>query len=89
MMKSLLTSLVLIFSSFLYSQNYYVKQQRGFTDAELENAFSFVAGTSAKTIFQQLVYGTVIPDYAGLLREVGYEWTDVNQGKTIPFQDQA
>ena len=25
-MKSLLTSLVLIFSSFLYSQNYYVKQ---------------------------------------------------------------
>ena len=26
MMKSLLTSLVLIFSSFLYSQNYYVKQ---------------------------------------------------------------
>ena len=69
---------------YLY-QNYYVKQQRGFTDAELENAFSFVAGTSAKTIFQQLVYGTVIPDYAGLLREVGYEWTDVNQGKTIPY----
>ena len=69
---------------YLY-QNYYVKHQRGFSDAELENAFSFVAGTSAKTIFQQLVYGTVIPDYAGLLREVGYEWTDVNQGKTIPY----
>ncbi|MHA8098870.1 M61 family metallopeptidase [Aquirufa aurantiipilula] len=69
---------------YLY-QNYYIKQQRGFTDAELENAFSTVAGASAKGIFQQLVYGTVIPDYAALLREVGYEWTDANQGKTTPF----
>ncbi len=69
---------------YLY-QNYYVKLQRGFTDAELENAFSKVAGTSAKTIFEQWVYGTKTPEYAQLFKEVGYDWADSNVGKSIPF----
>ncbi|MFL0161921.1 peptidase M61 [Aquirufa sp. 1-SAACH-A3] len=69
---------------YLY-QNYYVKQQRGFTDAELENAFSLVAGISAKSIFEQLVYGTVTPDYTNLFKEVGYEWVNANLGKSTPY----
>lgn len=69
---------------YLY-QNYYVKLQRGFTDAELENAFSKVAGVSAKSMFEKYIYGTATPDYAALLKEVGYEWSDSNQGKTQPF----
>jgi predicted metalloprotease with PDZ domain len=69
----------------LLYKNYYLKQGRGFTDAELENAFTTVAGTSASTFFKDYIYGIKTPDYAGTFAKFGYNWTDANQGKSIPF----
>ncbi len=69
----------------LLYQTYYLKQGRGFTDAELENAFTTVAGTSAAPFFKESIYGTKTPDYAGLFGQFGYSWSDANAGKSIPF----
>lgn len=69
----------------LLYQNYYLKQGRGFTDAELENAFSTVAGTSASGFFKDYVYGVKTPDYAGIFNAFGYSWSDSNVGKSVPF----
>jgi len=69
---------------FLYT-NYYQKLGRGFTDAELENAFSEVAGVSAKDLFSQLIYGTTTPSYANLFKAVGYDWNNLNDTKELPF----
>ena len=69
---------------YLYS-NYYKKLQRGFTDAELEDAFTKTAGASAKSLFQNHIYGLVTPSYAGLFKAVGYQWTISNPGKVTPF----
>ncbi len=69
----------------LLYQTYYLKQSRGFTDAELENAFTTVAGTSAAGFFKDHIYGVKTPDYAGLFSKFGYSWIDTNQGKSIPF----
>ncbi|MDT8887328.1 M61 family metallopeptidase [Aquirufa regiilacus] len=69
----------------LLYQNYYLKQGRGFTDAELENAFSSVAGTSATGFFKDYVYGVKTPDYAGIFNVFGYTWSDSNVGKSVPF----
>lgn len=64
---------------------YYQKLGRGFTDAELENAFSQVAGVSAKSMFENHIYGTQTPAYADLFQGFGYEWADANLGKVIPY----
>ena len=69
----------------LLYQTYYLKQGRGFTDVELENAFTTVAGTSAAPFFKEHIYGVKSPDYAGLYSQFGYTWTDANAGKSIPF----
>ncbi len=69
----------------LLYQNYYLKQSRGFTDAELENAFTMVAGTSAAGFFKDYIYGIKTPDYTGLFAKFGYRWTDSNVSKSIPF----
>ena len=69
----------------LLYQNFYLKQSRGFTDAELENAFTTVAGTSAAGFFKDYIYGIKTPDYTGLFAKFGYTWTDSNVGKSIPF----
>jgi predicted metalloprotease with PDZ domain len=65
--------------------NYYKKLQRGFTDAELEDAFTKTAGSSAKSLFQNHIYGLVSPSYAGLFNAVGYQWKISNPGKVTPF----
>lgn len=69
----------------LLYKNYYVKQGRGFTDAELENAFSTVAGTSAAGFFKDYIYGVKTPDYAAIFNQFGYKWSDTNVGKSVPF----
>lgn len=69
---------------YLYT-NYYKKMQRGFTDAELEDAFSKVAGKSAKTIFEENIYGIKTPNYKDLFAAVGYQWSNANADKSIPF----
>lgn len=70
--------------AYLYQQ-YYLKLGRGFSDQELEQAFSLVAGTSASEAFRKYVYGVETPDYSALFASVGYAWKDKNQGKSIPF----
>lgn len=69
----------------LLYENYYKKLGRGFTDSELEHAFSTVAGTSAKDLFAQLIYDVKTPAYAELFKQFGYEWIDANENKEIPF----
>jgi len=69
---------------FLY-QAYYKKLNRGFTDAELEDAFTRVAGTSAKPIFESYIYGVQTPDYKNLFNEFGFTWSNTNEGKSIPY----
>ena len=69
---------------FLY-QAYYKKLNRGFTDAELEDAFTKVAGTSAKPIFESYIYGVQTPDYNNLFNEFGFTWSNTNEGKSIPY----
>ena len=69
----------------LLYKNYYLKQGRGFTDAELENAFSTVAGTSAAGFFKDYIYGVKTPDYAAIFNQFGYTWSDTNVGKSVPF----
>ncbi len=66
-------------------QAYYKKLNRGFTDAELEDAFSKVAGTSAKPLFESYVYGVQTPDYQNLFNEFGFTWSNTNEGKSIPY----
>lgn len=69
----------------LLYQNYYKKLGRGFTDAELESAFSKVAGTSAKSLFASYVYGVQTPLYKDLFNDFGFTWSNTNEGKSIPF----
>jgi predicted metalloprotease with PDZ domain len=69
---------------YLY-QAYYKKLNRGFTDAELEDAFSKIAGNSAKPIFESYIYGVQTPDYQSLFHEFGYTWSNSNEGKSIPY----
>lgn len=69
----------------LLYKNYFLKQGRGFTDAELENAFSTVAGTSAAGFFKDYIYGVKTPDYAAIFNQFGYTWSDTNVGKSVPF----
>ena len=66
-------------------QAYYKKLNRGFTDAELEDAFSKVAGTSAKPLFESYVYGVQTPDYQNLFNEFGFTWSNTNEGNSIPY----
>lgn len=69
----------------LLYQAYYKKLNRGFTDAELENAFSTVAATSAKVIFESFIYGVKTPPYKELFADFGYTWSNTNEGKIIPY----
>jgi predicted metalloprotease with PDZ domain len=69
---------------YLY-QAYYEKLNRGFTDAELEDVFTRVAGTSAKPIFESYIYGVQTPDYKNLFNEFGFTWSNTNEGKSIPY----
>lgn len=69
---------------YLYEM-YYKKLGRGFTDSELEMAFSAVAGTSAKELFAHLIYDVKTPPYEELFKQVGYEFINKNASKEIPF----
>jgi predicted metalloprotease with PDZ domain len=66
-------------------QTYYLKAGRGFTDQELEDAFSKVAGTSASDFFKTHIYGVKTPAYASLFNAFGYQFKDANSSKTIPY----
>lgn len=69
----------------LLYQTYYLKAGRGFTDQELEDAFSKVAGVSATDFFKTHVYGVKTPAYSSLFNAFGYQFTDANLAKTVPY----
>ena len=62
-----------------------MKAGRGFTDQELEDAFSKVAGSSAAEFFKTHIYGVKTPAYASLFKAFGYQFTDTNLAKTLPY----
>jgi len=55
---------------YLYDE-YYKKQKRGYTDEEFQAAVAKIAGKSFKSFFDNVVYGTQIPDYATYLGYAG------------------
>jgi predicted metalloprotease with PDZ domain len=62
-----------------------LKAGRGFTDAELEDAFSKVAGVSAADFFKTHIYGVKTPAYVSIFKAFGYQFTDANLAKTVPY----
>ncbi len=55
---------------YLYNE-YYKKQKRGYTDAEFQAAVGMIAGKPFESFFDNVVYGTQMPDYATYLGYAG------------------
>ena len=55
---------------YLYNE-YYKKQKRGYTDAEFQAAVAKIAGKPFPSFFDNVVYGTQMPDYATYLGYAG------------------
>ena len=68
----------------LYAE-YYKKQQRGFTDAEFQQAVEKMAGKSMGSFFTSYVSGTETPDYKKYLGYAGLTITDLNADRHDPF----
>ncbi len=60
---------------YLY-QEYYKKQQRGFTDDEMQKAVELVAGKSMDDFFKKYVWGTEAVDYSKFLAYAGLQLSD-------------
>ncbi len=60
---------------YLY-QEYYKKQQRGFTDDEMQKAVELVAGKSMEDFFKKYVWGTEAVDYGKFLAYAGLQLSD-------------
>jgi predicted metalloprotease with PDZ domain len=68
----------------LYNE-YYKKQNRGFTDQEMQAAVEKVAGKSLDDFFRKHVYGTEQIDYNKYLGYVGLRLINNNEGKSEPY----
>jgi predicted metalloprotease with PDZ domain len=62
---------------YLYEE-YYKKQGRGITDAEMQAAVEKIAGKSLDEFFKKYIFGTERPDYKQYLGYVGLTLTDAN-----------
>lgn len=60
---------------YLY-QEYYLKQQRGFTDDEMQKAVELVAGKNMGDFFKKYVFGTETIDYGKYLAYAGLQLSD-------------
>ncbi|SFC54245.1 Predicted metalloprotease, contains C-terminal PDZ domain [Flexibacter flexilis DSM 6793] len=60
---------------YLY-QEYYKKQQRGFTDEEMQKAVELVAGKSMDEFFKKYIWGTDAINYGSYLAYAGLQLTD-------------
>lgn len=54
-------------------ENFYKKENRGFTDEEFEKAASVVAGKDLSAFFKQHVYSTQTPSYEEIFSSIGVE----------------
>ncbi|MDO1448041.1 PDZ domain-containing protein [Rhodocytophaga aerolata] len=68
----------------LYNE-YFKKQKRGFTEAEMQAAVEKVAGKSLNDFFQKYVYGTEPIDYNQYLGYVGLKLINAGEGKNEPY----
>jgi predicted metalloprotease with PDZ domain len=59
---------------YLYD-NYYIKQQRGFTEKEFEAAAEFIAGVNLTQFFDALVYQIKPVSYTDFFSPFAVEWT--------------
>jgi predicted metalloprotease with PDZ domain len=64
---------------------YYKKQQRGFTEAELQRALEAATGTSLETFFREYIHGTVPLDFNRYLGYVGCRVVDQQADSAEPF----
>jgi predicted metalloprotease with PDZ domain len=69
---------------YLY-QEYYKKQKRGFTEAEMQAAVEKVAGKKLDDFFQKHVYGVEQIDYNKYLGYVGLKLVIIARGKVMPI----
>lgn len=69
---------------YLY-QEYYKKQKRGFTEAEMQAAVEKVAGKKLDDFFQKHVYGVEQIDYNKYLGYVGLKLVNYSEGKNEPY----
>ena len=63
----------------------YKREDRGFTDAELQRAFETVAGKSYDQIFRNHIYGTLPINYDTYLAHAGLKLTNTNPNSTDPY----
>lgn len=64
---------------------YYQKQQRGFTDAEIQQALERVAGVSLESFFRDYIWGTAPVDFNRYLAYVGCRAVDQQADSAAPF----
>lgn len=64
-------------------EHFYVNLGRGFKESELEELIESVTGVSVAEIFRA-AHSVESVDYNAYLRPIGYELTDLNQGRDIP-----
>jgi predicted metalloprotease with PDZ domain len=69
---------------FLYNE-YYKKQNRGFTEQEMQAAVEKIASKSLNDFFQKYVYGTEQIDYNKYLGYVGLKLVNNSEGKNEPY----
>ncbi|MFM1914070.1 MAG: hypothetical protein RIR51_1923 [Bacteroidota bacterium] len=69
---------------YLY-KNIYLSKGRGFTDEELVNAFSTIAGKSANEFFEKSIYGLEWPDFKTLFEDFGFNFINKNEGNQNPY----
>jgi predicted metalloprotease with PDZ domain len=62
------------FMRYLYDE-FYVKKNRGFSEAEFQQALETFIGQDMDFFFDKYVYGTEIPDFAGVFAKVGVKVT--------------
>jgi len=62
------------FMRYLYDE-FYIKKDRGFTEAEFQQALETFMGQDMDFFFNKYVYGTEIPDFASVFAKVGVKVT--------------
>jgi predicted metalloprotease with PDZ domain len=65
--------------------DYYKKQNRGFTDEELLKTFNAVAGKDLSAFFNDYVYGVKTIDYNGIFSKIGLNLLVTYPGKGKPY----
>ena len=66
-------------------EEYYKKQNRGFTDTEMQQACEAIAGKSLQSFFDNYVWGTTAIDYSYFFNKAGLSVSDELAGKATPY----